>query len=143
MANTLLVNGTDLTRYDRTIMLADWGSFLGGIQYRGDDVVIPGMPGVIYGGRVASARSASVTIELTGNTAANTWASTHAQMVTDFLTNLATLKTLTEPTSTPLTLTVNPAGTTCLAVRSGLDVTLQAEFWADVTLTFDLLEGTL
>ena len=109
MANVVLVDGTDLTRYDRTILLADWGALLGGIEYRGDDVTIPGMPGVIYGGRVADARSASVTIELTGNTAANTWASTHAQMVTDFLTNLATLKALTEPTTVPLSLSREPA----------------------------------
>lgn len=143
MAQTLLVDGTDLTRYDRLIVLADWGPMLSGIQYRGDDITIPGMPGVIYGGRVADARSVSITVQVTGASGAGTWPATPALCVTQFLTNLATLKTLTEPTSTPLSLTLNPAGTTCLAVREGLDVAVQGEDWADVNLTFKLLEGTL
>jgi len=143
MPQTLLVNGTDLTRYDRTIDLESWGSFLAAIEYRGDDLILPGMPGEVYGGRVAAARTASLVVELTGNTAANTWASTHDQMVTDFLTNLATLKTLTAVSATPLTLTVQPAGTTVQAVRTGLTVAPLAEFWADVTLEFKLLEGTV
>lgn len=141
MANTLLVNGTDLTRYDRTINLESYGSFVSAIEYRGDDIVLPGMPGEVYGGRVAGARTASILLELTGNTAANAWSVTHAQMVTDFETNLATLKTLTAVSATPLTLTVN--GTTVTAVRTALVVAYRAEFWADVTLDFKLLEGTV
>jgi hypothetical protein len=139
-APTLLVDGTDLTRYDRTIMLADWGSFVSGKEYRGDDVTIPGMPGVIYGGRTVDARDASLTLELTGMSAAATWP---VDPTAQFYTNLATLKTLTEPGTSPNTLTVNPAGTTCLAVRTGLVVSMQADFWASVTLSFRLLQGTL
>ncbi len=141
MPNVLLVNGTDMTRYDRTITLDSWGTFLSAITYRGDDVVLPGMPGEVYGGRVAGARTASIVVELVGTSAANTWAATHDAMVTQFLTNLTTLKTLTAVTTTPLTLTVN--GTTVLAVREGLEVAMRAEFWAEVTLEFKLLEGTV
>lgn len=140
MATTLLVNGTDLNRYDRTITLTDWGPFLGGKEFRGDDVVIPGMPGEVYGGRVAGARVASLTLELVGTSAANTYP---ADPTAQFYTNLATLKTLVAVTATPLTLTVQPAGTTCLAVLSGLTVSLHADFWADVALEFKLIEGTL
>ena len=140
MASTLMIGATDLTRYDRTIMLADWGSFLNEKEYRGDDVVLPGMAGEVYGGRITAARTASLTLELTGNSAANTWP---ADPVAQFYTNLTTLKALVAVTSTPLTLTVNPAGTTCLAVLAGLEVTLQTEFWAEVALSFKLLEGTL
>jgi hypothetical protein len=46
MANTLLIGATDLARYDREIHLDSWGSFLSGIEHRGDDVVLPGMPGL-------------------------------------------------------------------------------------------------
>lgn len=140
MANTLLINGTDLTRYDRTIDLESWGQFLSGIQYRGEDLVIPGMPGEVYGPRIAAARDVSVLVELVGTSAANTWP---ADPVAQFATNLATLKTLTEPTATPLTLTVQPAGTTVEAVRTGLEVAMAAEFWGYVTLSFRLLEGTV
>ena len=141
MANTLLIGATDLTRYDRTILLADWGTFIGGPALRGDDVLLPGMIGEVDGGRVATARSTAVTIELTGNTAAGVWASTHAQMVTDFHTNLATLKALLVG---QFTITVQPLGTTCLARLEGpLDITLQAEFWAQVSIPLRLQEGTV
>ncbi len=146
--NGVLVNGTDLTRYDRTLDLESYGQFLNAIEYRISNVVLPGMPGEVYGvptgGTPAAAgKDVSLLLELTGNTAANTWASTHAQMVTDFHTNLATLKTLTAVTSTPLTLTVVATGTTTLAYRTGLAVAYRAEFWADVTLSFRLIEGTV
>jgi len=140
MANTLLVNGTDLTRYDRTIDLESWGSFLSAVEYRGDDLVLPGMPGEVYGGRVAGAREAVLTVELTGTSAANTWP---ADPVAQFTTNLDTLKALTAVSATPLTLTVQPAGTTVLAVRSQLEVAPVTEFWGYVTLGFKLLDGTV
>jgi hypothetical protein len=140
MANTLLINGTDLTRYDREIMVADWGSMLSGIEYRGDDVILPGMPGEVYAGRVAGSRVVPVVIELTGMSGAGTWP---ADPVAQFTTNLATLKALVAPGASPLTLTLQPYGTTCEAVLDSLEVEMQAEFLATVVINFKLIEGTL
>jgi hypothetical protein len=139
-APTLLIDGTDLTRYDREILLDSWGPLVSGIEHVGDDVDIPGMAGVIYGGRVAASRAATLTVELTGQDSAAHWP---ADPVAQFYTNLATLKALTAPGSSPNTLTVQPAGTTCLAVRSGLTVTMLNDHYATVELVWTLLEGTL
>jgi hypothetical protein len=138
--NTLLIGATDLTRYDRTIDLESYGAFLASIAKRGDDLILPGMPGRVFGGRVSDGRDVSLLLELTGNTAANTWASTHAQMVTDFHTNLATLKTLLA-VGTQTTLSVN--ATTTTAVCTSAVPAFRAEFWADVTISWTLLEGTV
>jgi hypothetical protein len=140
MANTLLVGATDLARYDREIHLDSWGSFLSGIEYRGDDIALPGMPGEVYGGRVAGAREASLVLDLLGMSGVGTWP---ADPVAQFATNLATLKALVVPGASPLTLTVQPAGTTVTAVRTGLEVGMVTEFFAEVTLTFRLLQGTV
>jgi hypothetical protein len=80
-------------------------------------------------------------IPLGGNmSGVGTWP---ADPVAQFATNLATLKTLTAPAASPLTLTVQPAGTTVTAVRTGLEVGMVTEFFAEVTLTFRLLQGTV
>ena len=135
---TVLFGATDLVRYDRTIILADWGALLGGPEWYGEDVLIPGMTGEIDGGRVAAARSTSVTIELTGMSAASTWP---ADPTAQFYTNLTTLKALV---TTEDTLTVQPLGISCAYRLDGsLDVSMQADFWAEVSIPLRLQEGTL
>ena len=137
-APTVLFGATDIQRYDRMLLLANWGELLGGPEWRGDDVVIPGMPGVVDGGRTAAARSTSITIELTGSDSAGHFP---ADPTTQFYTNLTTLKTLLTVSTT---LTVQPWGiSTAYRLDGSLGVVMGNDYFAEVSIPLLLQDGTL